>query len=87
MNSYTKESNMSKLEDKLGTLKAYREALTNLLKLKMGTMTFKEIDYVNDLNERIIVAINFVEKLLEIEKQTQKIEKEILENGKQERKQ
>lgn len=71
----------TKLEDKLSTLKAYREALTNLLKLKMGTMTFKEIDYVNELNERMIVAIDFVEKLLEIEKQTQKIEKEILENG------
>ena len=78
---------MSKLEDKLGTLKAYREALTNLLKLKMGDMTFKEIDYVNELNERVIVAIDFCEKLLEIEKQTQKIEKEILENGNQKRKQ
>lgn len=78
---------MSKLEDKLGTLKAYREALTNLLKLKMSTMTFKEIDYVNELNERMIVAIDFVEKLLEIEKRTQNIEKEILENGKQKRKQ
>ena len=87
MNSYTKESNMSKLEDKLGTLKAEREALTNLLKLKMGDMSFKEIDYVNELNERLIVAIDFVQKLLEIEKRTQKIEKELMENGKQERKQ
>ena len=73
----------TKLEDKLSNLKAYREALTNLLKLKMGDMSFKEIDYINELNERMIVAIDFVEKLLEIEKRTQKIEKEILENGKE----
>ena len=77
----------TKLEEKLTRLKASREALTNLLKLKMKDMTFKEIDYVNELNERLLVAIDFVEKLLEIEKQTQKIEKELMENGKQERKQ
>ena len=77
----------TKLEDKLSRLKAEREALTNLLKLKRGDMSFKEIDYVKELNERLIVAIDFVEKLLEIEKRTQKIEKELMENGKQERKQ
>ena len=77
----------TKLEDKLSRLKAEREALTNLLKLKMSDMSFKEIDYVNELNERLIVAIDFIEKLLEIEKRTQKIEKELMENGKQERKQ
>lgn len=72
---------MTKLEEKLSRLKAEREALTNLLKHKMKDMTFKEIDYVNELNERLIVAIDFVGKLLEIEKRTEKIEKEILENG------
>ena len=37
-------------------------------------MTFKEIDYVNELNERLLVAIDFIEKLLEIEKLTKQFE-------------
>ena len=73
---------MSKIDDKLAKFRAYHEAVTNLLKNKMGDLTFKEIDYFNDLNERIIVAINFLEKLDEINKQITKIEKETMNYGK-----
>lgn len=71
---------MTKIEEKLKLFKAYQEALTKFLTGKMGTLTFNQIDYVADLNERTIVAISFLERLLEIEKRTQKIEKEILNN-------
>ena len=74
---------MTKLEEKLGRLKASREALTNLLKLKMKDMSFKEIDYVNELNEKLLVAIDFVEKLLEIEKIAKNYEKETMNYGKE----
>lgn len=72
---------MTKIEEKLNLFKAYQEALTKFLKGQMGNLNFNQIDYVADLNERTIVAIGFLERLLEIEKRTQKIEKEILENG------
>ena len=78
---------MTKIEKKLQDFKAYQEALTKFLKGQMNKLTFDEIDYVADINERVIVAIGFLERLLEIEKRTQKIEKELMENGKQERKQ
>ena len=71
---------MTKIEKKLQDFKAYQEALTKFLKGQMSKLTFGEIDYVADLNERVIVAIGFLERLLEIEKRTEKIEKEILEN-------
>ena len=71
---------MTKIEKKLQDFKAYQEALTKFLKGQMNKLTFDEIDYVADLNERVIVAIGFLERLLEIEKRTEKIEKEILEN-------
>ena len=59
---------MTKIEEKLATFKAYHEAVTNILKYKLKDLSFKEIDYFNDLNERIIVAINFLEKLDDINK-------------------
>ena len=74
---------MTKIEQKLSLFKAYQEALTNLLKHNMKDMSFNEIDYVNDLNERIIVAINFLVKLDEINKNLEKIEKETLNYGKE----
>lgn len=74
---------MTKIEQKLSLFKAYQEALTNLLKHNMKDMSFKEIDYVNDLNERIIVAINFLVKLDDINKNLEKIEKETLNYGKE----
>ena len=73
---------MSKIDDKLAKFRAYHEAVTNLLKIKLKDLSFKEIDYFNDLNERIIVAINFLEKLDEINKNLIKIEKETMNYGK-----
>lgn len=78
---------MSKVEEKLNLFKAYQEALTKFLKGQMSNLSFKDIDYVADLNERVLVAIGFLERLKEIEDKTKQIEKEILENGKQQRKQ
>lgn len=71
---------MSKVEQKLKLFNAYQEALTKFLKKNMSNLTFNQIDYVNELNERVIVAINFLKKLIEIEEKTEQIEKEILNN-------
>ena len=73
---------MTKIEELLSKFKTYHEAVTNILKYKLKDLSFKEIDYFNDLNERIIVAINFLEKLDEINKNLTKIEKETLNYGK-----
>lgn len=73
---------MSKIDERLAKFRAYHEAVTNILKNKLGELSFKEIDYFNDLNERIIVAINFLEKLDEINKNLLKIEKETMNYGK-----
>lgn len=72
---------MTKIEEKLNLFKAYQEALTKFLKCQMSNLSFKDIDYVADLNERVLVAIGFLERLKEIEDKTNQIEKEILENG------
>ena len=50
---------MTKIEEKLNLFKAYQEALTKFLKGQMSNLSFKDIDYVADLNERVLVAIGF----------------------------
>lgn len=71
---------MSKASNKLTLFKAYQEALNSFLKTNLNELSFKQVDYVSDLNERVLVAIDFLEKLVEIEKRTEKIEKEIINN-------
>ena len=59
--------NESKTKVKLRLLKASREAIGNLLKNKMRDMSLKEIDYYTDLLERTVMAIDFLEKIADIE--------------------
>ena len=59
--------NENKTQVKLRLLKASREAIGNLLKNKMRDMSLKEIDYYTDLLERTVMAIDFLEKIADIE--------------------
>ena len=57
----------SKIQEKLRLLRASREAISKLIIQKMGYISFKELDYYNDLLERTVMAIDFLEKLAELE--------------------
>ena len=65
----------SKIQEKLRFLRASREAISKLIIQKMGYISFKELDYYNDLLERTVMAIDFLEKLAEIEKKYKNIQK------------
>ena len=65
----------SKIQEKLRLLRSSREAISNLIIQKMGYISFKELDYYNDLLERTVMAIDFLEKLAEIENKYKNIQK------------